>query len=147
MLPSGSLAEAVKFTLNGVFPFVTLALAVTVGGCPVTVLLRNHGVVVASVLKSVRSCSPTLGTPPVGDGCVKSGCKSLHSQVNPSERATVPSAQRYGPQQRRGATTAPRVTSQLRFPRPAIWSSINHFVENPPSKANGSGFNDVATLV
>jgi hypothetical protein len=54
IVPSGSLALAVKFTLNGAAPLDTLAPAVTVGGWPVTVL-RNQGVAVGSVLKNARS--------------------------------------------------------------------------------------------
>src|SRR5262249_35373172 len=41
---------------------------------------------------------------PLALGCVKSVATSFSVQVNPSERGLVPLAQRYDPQERRGAT-------------------------------------------
>ena len=84
-------ALAVKCTVNGAMPLFVLAETDTAGG--VSVLFRNHGVVVGSVLKNARSWRATLGTPPVGEGWVKSDSRSEQSQVKPSERGTVPSAQ------------------------------------------------------
>src|SRR2546426_369405 len=82
------------------------------GGWPVSGGFKNQGVAVGSVLKKARSWWATLGTPPVALGWVKSLCKSSgHSQVKPSPRGVIPSAQRYGPQDSQGATAGPWLVS------------------------------------
>src|SRR5205814_3155655 len=117
ILPSGSVAVAEKFTVSGATPLLVLAPGEQVGGCPLTLDLRNHGVAVACVLKKASSSCATLFRPVV-EGCVKSLCTSEHNQVNLSERGLVPSAQRYDAQASHGATTVPLLRSKFRLPTP-----------------------------
>src|SRR5687767_8268244 len=82
MIPSGSLASAVKLTVNGTAPEAGLADGAQRGAWPTMVLRRNHGVAVTSVLKNASSCEITLALPFV-DGWVKSDVTSEQSHMKP----------------------------------------------------------------
>src|ERR1051325_1024805 len=131
MLPSGSDALAVKVTASGATPLLVLAAGAHVGGRFVTVLRRNHGVAVGSVLKKLSSCCATFGTPPLVEGCVKSDSRSEHIHLKLSERGVMPSAQRYGPHASHGATTGPLFVLKLSDGSPLSCFSMSHLTEKP----------------
>src|SRR5438105_4757993 len=104
------IAFAIALALNDTEPpakiFDEEEDAVRAGACPAAGFFRNQGVALGSVSKKASKWFASFVIPVV-EGWIKSVLTSLHNQVNPSDRAAVPSAQKYGPQRSSGATTGP----------------------------------------